>query len=192
MCAVEFTTLTTVPGGGLSSVDVACGTWPPLLSVDTVFTSSETPAAPSETLGSRRSVGLIFTSPLGGTVSAVRFYKGAYEGGEGHVGHIYDRATGARLASTRTFNDSGCAAGGWVRVALVDPLPVTPSRTYVAAVDNVMYFASSPEFFLASGRRSANGRIVVPRRGGVAGAVGAVPNTNFRDRNYWVDIELQS
>lgn len=189
---MEFTTLVTVPGGGLSSVGVQCNSWPALNTIDTLFTSAEAPAAPSETLGSRRSVGVVFTSPLGGTVSAVRFYKGAYEEGEGHVGHIYDRATGARLASTRTFNDSGCAAGGWVRVALLDPLPVTANRTYVAAMDNVMYFASSPEFFLASGRRSANGRIVVPRRGGVAGAVGAVPSANFRDRNYWVDIELQS
>lgn len=106
------------------------------------------------------------------------------------AGYIYDNSTGTRLATTGSFSDAGCGAGQWVRAPLTSPLSLTPGRAYIAVVDNVLYYPSTWEFFLTTAKSKSG--LSAPRRAGVAGPAGSVPRLNFRDKNYYVDIEWSS
>lgn len=167
---------------------VTCG-GPISEGTQTVFTPDQAAQAKPETLGAKRSVGMRFTTAAQGNVTAIRFFKPLFsEAGVAHTGFIFDDVTGTRLATTEAFDDVGCGDETWVRVALATPLRIEPDRVYIVAIDNVTYYAATPEFFLM--QPAVRGDLTALRHGSVAGPAGQMPKDNFRDKCYWVDVEF--
>src|SRR5206468_11219398 len=120
-----------------------------------------------------RSVGVKFRSDVPGTISGIRFYKGAANTGT-HVGHLWT-STGTLLA-TVTF--SGESAGGWQQASFASPVTISPNTTYVASyyapaghyAGDGGYFSSgfddAPLHALASGVEGSNGVYVYGTGGG--------------------------
>src|SRR5205823_1285719 len=78
-------------------------------------------------------LGVKFRSDVNGSVTGIRFYKGAGNNGT-HTGLLYSSA-GAVLASA-TFN--GETASGWQQVNFSSAVPIAANTTYIAA-----YFSTS-------------------------------------------------
>lgn len=131
-------------------------------------------------------LGTTFTVARSGTVTAIRFYKGAANLGA-HVGNIWD-AEGNRLA---TVNFDSETASGWQRAALSTPLPVTTGGTYV-----VSYFAPAGHYavegaFFSEPRK--NGFISAPAGANGRfryGSAGGFPNESWNSSAYFVDAEV--
>ncbi len=152
-----------------------------------IFKPSDVPATTAAADTSAVEVGTKFRADLNGTITGVRFYKGAGNTGT-HVGNLWSSA-GVKLA-TVTF--TGESATGWQQANFATPVNVTAGQTYVisyyapngryavtaggfnAAVDN------APLHGLASGTDGANG---VYRYG----ADGGFPTSSWNASNYWVD-----
>ena len=127
-----------------------------------------------------------FRSDVNGTVTGVRFYKGAGDTGT-HVGNLWS-ASGELLASA-TF--SGESASGWQQVSFSTPVAVQANTTYVASFHTTSgTFGWSPGYFsrsvdapplhaLANGVDGPNGVY----RSGASG----FPTQGGGD-NYWVDV----
>jgi len=81
-------------------------------------------------------LGTKIKSDVAGTITALRFYKGAGNSGT-HVGNVWS-TTGTKLASV-TF--TGESASGWQEQALATPLAITAGTTYV-----VSYFAPAGHY----------------------------------------------
>lgn len=159
------------------------------LAVQTLFALADAPDIPAETVGVRQSVGLRFSAGRRGVISAIRYYKAPWANdGTSRTGMLYNTASGQRLATTNAFDDSRCQPGSWVRVTLSSPYTIAANTVYTVALDNVLYYPSSAEFFLRSPRTSRD--LTTPRHAGVAGAAGGMPDGVYRSRNYYVDIEF--
>ena len=78
-------------------------------------------------------LGVAFTPAVNGTVTGIRFYKGASAGGV-HTGTLWDAGTGTAL-ETGTFTNE--MAGGWQTMTFDKPWPVTAGNTYYASCDVV-------------------------------------------------------
>ena len=91
-------------------------------------------------------VGVKFRSDAFGTISGVRFYKGAANTGP-HTGSLWTM-DGQRLAQA-TF--TGETASGWQTVTFADPVEVQPDTTYVASyyAPNGRYAATADYFHRA-------------------------------------------
>lgn len=84
---------------------------------------------------------------MGGTVTGVRFYKGAGKTGT-HVGHLWS-AAGANLG-TVTF--TGESATGWQQATFATPVPITANTTYVVSYyAPVGRYANDASFLAVSG-----------------------------------------
>jgi len=108
-----------------------CTIWPP----------NAVPANPAVSDGQPIETGVKFRSDVDGSVTAIRFYKGAQNTGT-HVGHLWS-AAGTMLAEA-TF--TGESASGWQEVRLSPPVTITAHTTYVAS-----YHADSGFFALDAG-----------------------------------------
>ena len=69
-----------------------------------------------------------FTSDVSGSITALRFYKGAGNTGT-HVGHIWS-SSGTLLGTATLTNET---ATGWQQVNFNAPIPVTANAVYVAS-----------------------------------------------------------
>ncbi len=113
----------------------------------TIWSNSATPANPSSSDTGAVEVGVKFTSDVAGTITGLRFYKGAGNGGT-HVGHLWT-STGTLLA-TATF--SGETATGWQQVNFASPVTISPNTTYVASYyARQGHYAYDPAYFATSG-----------------------------------------
>ncbi|QWF21450.1 DUF4082 domain-containing protein [Nocardioides sp. LMS-CY] len=133
-------------------------------------------------------LGVAFVPSVAGSVTAIRFYKGAGNTGT-HTGSLWS-ASGTRLA-TVTF--TGETSSGWQTAALSTPVALTAGTTYV-----VSYFApnghysATPAFFnspysagVLSAPAGSNGRYVY-------GASGGFPTGWWNSTNYFVDVVFRS
>ena len=152
----------------------------------TIFDLS-TPAVVDSGDPSAVELGVKFRSDLAGTISGIRFYKAAANGGT-HIGSLWN-ASGTRLAQA---NFTGETASGWQQVKFTSPVAIQANTTYVAAylapsghysvngptlangVDN------SPLHALANGT-SANGVYIY-------GSTSRFPTNTYQASNYWVDV----
>jgi hypothetical protein len=142
-------------------------------------TASENDSAPVE-------LGTAFSPSRNGVITALRFHKGAGNGGT-HVGSLWS-STGTRLAQV-TF--TGETPTGWQRAALSTPVAVTAGQTYVVSyLAPQGHYSSTPHFFdtaLTSGQLTApagnNGRYVY-------GAAGGFPTSSWGSTSYFVDVEF--
>jgi len=137
--------------------------------------------------GNAVELGMKFTSEVNASVTGVRFYKAAANGGT-HIGSLWS-TTGARLAEVTFTNET---PSGWQTATFSSPVAITDGTTYI-----VSYYAPQGHYSAQSGgfssaidngllhglsdATSANG---VYRYGGVS----AFPSNSFNASNYFVDV----
>jgi hypothetical protein len=138
------------------------------------------------------SLGVKFRSDVAGTISGIRFYKGAGNNGT-HVGSLYS-STGTLLAQA-TF--TGETASGWQQVTFSTPVSIAPNIIYVGALFTTSGFAYNPSYFTSAG---ADNPPLHALQSGVDGGNGVYvygsaplfPNQTYYDLNYWVDVVFES
>jgi hypothetical protein len=130
-----------------------------------------------------------FRSDVAGTITGVRFYKGAANTGT-HLGRLWS-SSGTQLA-TVTF--SGETASGWQQANFATPVPITAGTTYIVSYyAPVGRYAFDGGFFATTG--VDNGPLHALRSGvdganGVYryGSGGGFPSNSWESSNYWVDV----
>ncbi|MFC4588892.1 DUF4082 domain-containing protein [Sphaerisporangium corydalis] len=154
-----------------------------------IWASNATPGTPSINDPDAVEVGVKFTAEMDGTVTGVRFYKGAGNTGT-HVGNLWS-ATGTLLA-TGTF--TGETASGWQSLTFTTPVSVTAGQVYVAS-----YLAPDGHYAGDGGYFNSgpydNSPLHALANGGAAGGNGVYrygtssgfPTASFNGANYWVD-----
>jgi methionine-rich copper-binding protein CopC len=152
-----------------------------------LWRDTTTPNVPSANDTAAIELGLKFQSDVSGSVTAIRFYKGAGNTGA-HVGHLWS-ASGQLLASVTFSNES---ASGWQEALLSQPLAISAGTTYVVsyvapnghyAADGAYFAGGStdvgPLHALASGASGGNGVYLYG---------GGFPTNTYNATNYWVDL----
>ncbi len=156
-----------------------------------IFADTEVPAKVDSGDTSAVEVGVKFRSTSAGSITGIRFYKGAGNTGT-HTGSLWS-AAGTRLA-TATF--AGESSSGWQQVNFASPVAITANTTYIASyyapggryASDGGYFSSTakdspPLHALANGTDGANGVYLY-------GAGGGFPTQSYGATNYWVDLVL--
>jgi endonuclease/exonuclease/phosphatase family metal-dependent hydrolase len=150
------------------------------------------PANPVEEDDTRAvEIGVKFRSNVPGTITALRFYRGA-SNGSGYVARLWT-STGALLAEVPV---SDGRLPGWQEVPLPAPVEIAANTTYVAS-----YYTSNGRFardpsglsgavvsgnLTAPGSASAGGNGVYVYRAG-----GGFPASTYKETNYWVDVRFE-
>jgi len=150
-----------------------CSIWP----------STATPAVASANDPNAIELGVRFRSDSSGSITALRFYKGASNTGT-HVGKLWTSA-GELLASV-TFTSE--TASGWQQASLATPVPITSNTIYVASYHtNVGFYSVTSPYFSAGAADN-------PPLHGLAGVyaygASAFPTSSYNSSNYWVDVVL--
>lgn len=131
-------------------------------------------------------LGTAFEVARPGSVTAIRFYKGAGNTGR-HVGVLWD-ADGTELARVVFGNET---PSGWQRAALSAPVQLHPGRTYTVAYSaptggyaaTAGYFAAPKVSGDISALAGANGRFAYGREG-------LRPTESWGSTSYFVDAEV--
>ena len=146
----------------------------------------DTSAVPDTAAGDDTSaieLGVAFQPERNGSVTGIRFYKGAGNGGT-HVGHLWT-AAGALLGSV-TF--AAETAAGWQQAMFPAPIPVTGGTSYVASYHAPQgHYPFTRNFF---GSALVRPPLTAPSGGNgrYAYGPGGFPTNLFADTNYWVDV----
>jgi hypothetical protein len=134
------------------------------------------------------SLGVKFWSSQAGTISGVRFYRGA-PNSEGYTVKLF-AAGGSLLASARTSKDT-CAVPCWEHVNFASPVSLMGNTSYVAA------------YYTSNGRYAddlyglSNGKASGPLTASASSAVGGngvytystgFPHQTWEASNYYVDV----
>ena len=188
-------TVLTATASGLATSDgqtLANQTWTFTTESATAVTTSlfadQVPAATSVDDSSAVELGAAVTASSAGSVTAVRFFKGAGNTGT-HTGSIWD-AAGNRLA-TVTF--TGETASGWQQADLSTPVPITAGQTFV-----VSYYAPNGHYSATSGAFASpwvRGPLTVGSSGNGRyryGTGGGYPTDTWGQTNYFVDVVFTS
>jgi hypothetical protein len=150
-----------------------------------LWSPSAAPQTADASDGGSVEVGVRFTPSVSGTITGLRFYKGALNTGA----HVADLWSGAgTLLATATF--TGETASGWQQVNFSQPVAVTAGATYVASYHtSVGQYAVDHNYFNSA---YTSGPLQVPADGGVYsyGAAGTFPRYSYAGSNYWVDLVL--
>ncbi len=146
--------------------------------------SNQVPTNPSVNESSPIELGTVITPARSGQITAVRFYKGAGNGGT-HTGSVWSMS-GQRLA-TVTF--SGETPSGWQTAKLSTPVTVAAGTSYV-----VSYYAPQGHYSATAnlfkqpllngdlaGPSGANGRYLYSASGGF-------PTQSYASTSYFVDV----
>ena len=143
--------------------------------------------------GSPIELGVRFTSQSNGFITGLRFYKSSTNTGT-HIANLWTNS--GQLIARATFTNE--TASGWQQVNFASPVAITAGTTYVAS-----YFAPNGHFsyddnyFATQG--VSNGPLhAIPE--GPAGPNGIYsygssslfPNAAYLNRNYWVDVVLNT
>lgn len=159
-----------------------CNSWPSV-PWQTLFTPPELPAHDA-TDQALRAIGVVLSSPTGGTLRAIRFFKAQRENGDNLIGRVYDNQ-GTQVAQTTPFSHAACL-DAWVLVPLSQPLALPPNTSYTVVMDNVGHYVATDGYYAS---RVARGSLRVPANGGVIGPAGTRPTTVVQSRTYFVDGE---
>ncbi|MEU8246000.1 DUF4082 domain-containing protein [Nonomuraea sp. NPDC048916] len=152
-----------------------------------IWPSTAVPAVESGTDARPVVLGVRFRSYVPGTITGIRFYKGAQNTGT-HVGSLWTNS--GQLLRSATFTNE--TASGWQQVLFSTPIHIDANTTYIASYQtttghfsyNQNYFTSdyvnAPLVALASGVQG-NGvyRYSVDNKW---------PTQTYRSSNYWVDV----
>jgi hypothetical protein len=191
--AASIINTATVSGGGEtntannSASDPTTTVAPVSGSPVSIWSAGATPGTPWRSDGAV-TLGVKFRADVNGTISGIRFYKGAGNNGT-HIGLLYN-SSGTVLAQA-TF--TGETASGWQQVNFASPVAITAGATYIAAYFSTTGYAYDGNFF------SNNGVDNIPLhalRSGVDGLNGVYayggspqcPANSSGDVNYWADV----
>jgi hypothetical protein len=153
----------------------------------TIWPNSRVPKTKAVTTTTAREVGMKFRTEVSGTITGIRFYKGAGNTGT-HEGHLWTR-TGT-LLGTATFSNETSA--GWQEATFASPISVQADTTYVAS-----YFAPAGHWAYAGTYFGKNMEAKYPLEAlawGMSGANGIYKNTTSgfptmgSKANFWVDV----
>ncbi len=154
-----------------------------------IWSANTTPGIVDSGDGNPVELGVRFRADVNGTVTGIRFYKGANNAGP-HVGNLWTNS-GALLASAVFADES---ASGWQQVTFSSPVAITAGTIYVAS-----YFAPTghysydQNFFSTIGSDSSPLHALADGVGGANGVysysgVSTFPTATFSSSNYWVDV----
>ena len=154
----------------------------------TIWNASATPSIVTVNDPSAVELGVRFRSDQDGTISGVRFYKGATNMGT-HIGNLWS-STGTLLASA-TF--TGETTSGWQQVNFTTPVAITANTTYVASYHaNAGNYSASGAYFASAGADNpplhALATGIDGPNGVYAYGAGAFPNQSYNATNYWIDV----
>jgi hypothetical protein len=129
-------------------------------------------------------LGLQFYSDVAGSVTAVRFYKGANNTGT-HIGNLWS-STGTKLAEV-TF--SGESASGWQQANFSSPVNIAPNTTYVISYLAPKGSYESDQFYSWSTLNASPLHVSGSSPGVfVYGSTVAFPEGTWNSSNYSVDL----
>ena len=148
------------------------------------WTATTLPAVASASNTNRVTLGLQFTSDVAGSVTGVRFYKGAGNTGT-HTGHLWS-ASGTMLASVTFTKES---ASGWQTAKFATPVKITAKTQYVIAYTAPKgRWAYNEEFAWGSASRAPL-RVSGSSPGVYTfGSGSRFPVSAWKSSNYWVDV----
>jgi hypothetical protein len=146
------------------------------------------PATPVEADSAAVTLGVKFWSSVPGSISAIRFYRGAVSPG-GYVATLYT-ADGQLRGSVTVPHEPG-PVPGWQVAQFPSPISISPGTTYVAS-----YYAPSgsyPDVYYGLSQGMTTGPLNVPASSTVGGNGvyiyrSAFPNKTWKDSNYFVDV----
>jgi len=146
------------------------------------------PANPVEADDSSITLGVKFWSSQAGTISAVRFYRGAVSP-QGYVASLY-AANGTLLASASIAHESG-PVPGWQQADFASPISIAPNQTYLAA-----YYVPSGQYaddYYGLSQSVTTGPLTVPASATVGGNGVYVygngfPTNVWEASNYYADV----
>ncbi|WP_244931721.1 DUF4082 domain-containing protein [Nocardioides sp. W7] len=150
----------------------------------TIFGDSM-PTVPSDDSSTPVELGTAFVPSRDGTVRALRFLKGAGNGGT-HVGTLWSD-TGSVLARVTFANETPL---GWQRARLSTPVRVEAGKRYV-----VSYLAPQGHYSYSLDHFAqpvTSGQLVAPAGDNgqfLYGASGGFPTYSFRSSSYFADVE---
>jgi PKD repeat protein len=154
-----------------------------------LWDSTITPATPSADDANAVEVGVKFQSDVAGTITGIKFYKGAGNTGT-HVGHLW--ANDGTLLATATF--TGESATGWQEIDFTTPVNVSANTVYVVSYHtNTGHYADDEGFFATGGvdhdvlHALADG-VSGPNGVYAYGPSGSFPNLSWEASNYYVDV----
>ncbi|UPK30936.1 DUF4082 domain-containing protein (plasmid) [Bradyrhizobium sp. 195] len=148
-----------------------------------LFSSSDRPALLSDSDASQVNLGVKFTSSAAGTITGIKYYKGASDTGT-HTGSLWS-STGTLLA-TATF--TGETTSGWQTVTFGNPVSITAGTTYVASFHSNGRYTATGNYFTTA---HVNGPLTAPASGNGVYTYGTgtlFPTSTFGATNYWVDV----
>jgi hypothetical protein len=151
-----------------------------------IWSDSDQPVQASSSDTSSVNVGVQFIPSQNGTITGIRFYKGATNTGT-HVGSLWN-SSGDLLGQVTFTNES---TAGWQQANFSTPISVTAGETYTAS-----YLAPNGGYAADAGGLAAgvfNGPLTALPSGGVYsyGSTSAFPTSSFNSTNYWVDVVFQ-
>ena len=152
-----------------------------------IWSSSTVPSTPWYN-DAPATLGVKFRSDVSGSVTGIRFYKGAGNNGT-HIGLLYS-STGTPLAQA-TF--SGETASGWQQVNFSSAVSIAANTTYIAAFFSPSGFALNTNYFTSSGvdnppLHALRSGVDGPNSVYMYGAAPQFPSVTYGDSNYWVDL----
>ncbi|HET6995351.1 MAG TPA: N,N-dimethylformamidase beta subunit family domain-containing protein, partial [Chitinophagaceae bacterium] len=167
------------------TVDISSNLPPPI----TIFQPTDAPAVllQNDNQGGVE-VGTKFRSTADGSITALRFYKGAGNTGT-HKGHLWT-STGTLLGEV-TFTDE--TASGWQEAALSVPVGITANTTYIVSYFSPDGFYSFTDPYFASTVINGSLQGLAEGEDGHNGVLKFTPVPAFPDQssqtiNYWADV----
>jgi hypothetical protein len=152
----------------------------------TLYANSYAPPENDFSFGSYE-LGMKIESSAAGQVTALRFYKQTWMGGENNVGHLWS-PTGTLLATATFTNET---ASGWQQVTLSNPVSIAANSVYI-----VSFSTGGGLFGLNStGLKTGVSNGVLQGLGngvsggdGVYGPSGRFPTTSGNGYDFYVDL----
>jgi VCBS repeat-containing protein len=148
-----------------------------------LFSSSDTPAVPSDSDTSQVNLGVRFNSTSSGTITGIKYYKGTNDTGT-HTGSLWS-STGTLLATATFANET---ASGWQTLTFSNPVAISAGTTYVASYHSNGHYAATGNYFATT---RVNGPLTAPAGNNGVYAYGTAnlfPTSSFGATNYWVDV----
>jgi phosphodiesterase/alkaline phosphatase D-like protein len=155
-----------------------------------LWDNTATPAVPWHPDTQPFELGVRFRTDVNGSITGVRFYKGAGNNGP-HTGHLWTAS--GQLLGTVTF--TGESASGWQQALFAAPVQVTAGTTYVVSYFTSSGFAFTFDYFTASGVDNAPLHVSASGIDGLNGVFSSgssgFPTLSYQGSNYWVDVLFQ-
>jgi len=148
------------------------------------WSTSAVPGTPSMTGTKSVTLGLKFTSDVPGSVSGLRFYKGAGNSGT-HVGTVWS-ATGTKLAEVTFTNEK---ATGWQQANFSTPVGITANTAYVISYLAPKGGYAADEYYSWVSVNPSSLHISGTSPGFYTYGSGVqFPKSSWKSSNYWVDV----